>query len=63
MQRLETEERTQKTMQKNEKSQLRNKPAEHNKEQETLANIGNTLERTTFHSKTSTKTEKTRILS
>ena len=50
MQHLETQERNQKTRPKNEKSQLRDKPTKHTKEQETPTNIGNTFERTIFHS-------------
>lgn len=49
MQHLETEERTQKTTRKNEKSQFHDKNAKRIKEQETPTNIGNTLERTIFH--------------
>lgn len=49
MQHLETEERTQKTIRKNEKSQFHDKNAKRIKEQETPTNIGNTLERTILH--------------
>lgn len=50
MQHLETEERNQKTIRKNEKSQFHDKNAKRVKEQETPTNIRNTLERTILHS-------------